>query len=56
MFHVQEVGVQVLLNSWEILVKEFFFSKISNLRPETAIKLKFITGTFQEFCLIFRDN
>ena len=40
---------EVLLNSWEILVKELFFNKISALQPANAIKTKFFAISFQGF-------
>ena len=43
---------EVLLNSWEILVKELFFNKISALQPANAIKTKFFASSFQGFCLV----
>ena len=44
--------MEVLLNSWEILVKELgFFNKISALQPANAIKRKFFTNRFPPFCV-----
>ena len=40
LFHIQWVGMQVLLNPWEMLVKEMFFNKISALQLADAIKTK----------------
>ena len=48
--------MQVLLNHWEILVKELFFNKISTLHPPNAIKTKFLANSFQGFCLLFRNK
>ena len=56
LFHIQRAGMQVLLNPWEILVKELFFNKISTLQPANAIKTKFLTNSFQGLCLLFRNN
>ena len=55
-FHIQGAGTQVLLNPWEILVKELFFNNISFLLPANAIKTKFLANDFQEFCLLFRNS
>ena len=38
LFHIQEGGMQVLLSTWEILAKDLFFDKISDLQPANAIK------------------
>ena len=38
LFHIQGGGLQVLLNTWEILAKDLFFDKISGLQPANAIK------------------
>ena len=48
--------MQVLLNPWEILVKELFFNKILPLQPANAIKTKFLVNSFQLFGLVFRNS
>ena len=48
-FHIQGAGMQVLLNPWEIIVKELLLNKISALQPANAIKAKFLANIFQEF-------
>ena len=56
LFHMEGAGMQVLVNPWEILAKELFFSKILPLQPANAIKTKFLANDFQGFCLLFRNN
>ena len=56
LFHMQEDGMQVLLNLWEILVKELLFNNISSLQSTTSIKTKLLTNTFPGFCLVFRNS
>ena len=56
LFHIQGAGMQLLLNLWEIRVKELFFSKVSALQPVNAIKAKFLANSFQGFCLLFSDS
>ena len=41
--------MQVLLDPWEILLKELFFNKISSLQTANAIKMKFLQNSFQGF-------
>ena len=41
--------MRVLVNPWEILVKELFFSKTSPIQPANAIKTKFLANEFQGF-------
>ena len=55
-FHIQGAGMQILLNPWEILVKEFFFDKILALQPANAIKTKLLANSFQRFSLHFRNR
>ena len=56
LFHIQgAANMQILLNTWGILVKELFFNKILVLQPANAIKIKFLPNNFQGFCLIFRN-
>ena len=56
LFHIQPAGMQVLLNSWEIIVKELFCNAISVLHPANAIKTKFLAYRFQGFGLLFRNS
>ena len=55
LFHIQGAAdMQILLNTWEILVKEFFFfNKILVLQPANAIKIKFLPNNFQAFLSAF---
>ena len=56
LYHIQEGGMQVLLNPWGILVKKLFFNKISSLQTTNAIKTKFLANSLQGFCLLFKNN
>ena len=56
LFHIQGAGMQVLLNPWEMLVKELLFNKIFALQPVNARKAKFFAISFQGFCLLFRNS
>ena len=56
LFYIQDGGKQVLLNPWEILIKELFFNKVWALQPANTIKTKFTSNSFQSFCLLFRNS
>ena len=53
LFYKQGGSIQFLLNPWDILVKELFINKISVRQSANAIKTKFLTNSFQGFCLLF---
>ena len=52
LFYIQGAGMQVLLKSWEILVKELFLNKIPALHPTNAIKTKFLANSFYGYFLL----
>ena len=53
LFYIQASDMQVLLNSWELFVKELPLNKISALQPANAIKTKFPANSLQGF---FRNS
>ena len=53
LFYIQDGGKQVLLNPWEILMKELFFNKVWALQPANTIKTKFTSNSFQQFLSAF---
>ena len=38
LFNIQAPDMKILLNPWEIIVKELFLNKISALQPANVIK------------------
>ena len=53
-FQIKGAGIQILLESWKILVKVLLFNKTSALQSANAIKSKFLVKVFKDFACFLR--